>query len=195
MHFICIDKRVKDPNTGKTYIIMDNGEKIILPENIQSVPAVLLLSDNYKVLYGDDIYNHFRPQVQEAVVQSTQGNMEPSSFSFGGAGESMGMGVSSDNYSFLDMGSDDLGTKGGGGTRQMHNYVGLQGGEHTSMQAMSDQASVQGQGTTQGQGATQGQGQGQGTTQGGGGGQMTMEQLQSMRDQDFQQMSQQQRRV
>ena len=30
-----------------------------------------------------------------------------------------------DNFSFLDMGSDELEAKGNGGTRQMHNYVSL----------------------------------------------------------------------
>ena len=42
-------------------------------------------------------------------------------FSFGGYGG----GIASDNYSFLDMDSDSLGTKGNGGMRQMHNYVSL----------------------------------------------------------------------
>ena len=31
IHFICIDKRIKDEN-NKTYIILENGQKIILPE-------------------------------------------------------------------------------------------------------------------------------------------------------------------
>ena len=33
--------------------------------------------------------------------------------------------IVSDNYSFLDMTSDDLSAKGGGGTRQMHSYASL----------------------------------------------------------------------
>ena len=49
--------------------------------------------------------------------------MEPSSFAF--SGESSGLGVMSDSFSFLDMGADDLSTKGNGGTRQMYNYTGL----------------------------------------------------------------------
>ena len=55
--------------------------------------------------------------------------MEPSAFSFsGGGGGGFGSamcGVSSDQYSFLDMDSEQLNTKGNGGTRQMHNYVSL----------------------------------------------------------------------
>jgi hypothetical protein len=123
IHFICIDKRVKDPQSGKMYIIMDNGEKIVMPENIQNVPAVLLLKQNYRVLYGDEIYTFFRPQVRESVKQSTNNNMEPGAFSFASEGSSLG--VMSDNFSFLDQSSDEMSTKGQGGMRQMYNYVGI----------------------------------------------------------------------
>ena len=49
IHFICIDKRVKDPS-GKVFIVLQNGQKIIMPENVTKVPALLLLNQNYKVL-------------------------------------------------------------------------------------------------------------------------------------------------
>ena len=39
IHFICIDKRTKDPS-GKTYIILENSQKIIMPENVTRVPAL-----------------------------------------------------------------------------------------------------------------------------------------------------------
>jgi arsenate reductase-like glutaredoxin family protein len=48
VHFICIDKRIKDSN-NKTYIVLDNGQKIILPENVTRVPALLLLNKGYFV--------------------------------------------------------------------------------------------------------------------------------------------------
>ena len=51
IHFICIDKRVKDSN-NKTYIILDDGQKIILPENITKVPALLLLHQGNNVIVG-----------------------------------------------------------------------------------------------------------------------------------------------
>ena len=123
LHFICIDKRHQDQQSGKTYIIMDNGERIIMPENVQSVPAMLLLNQNYRVLYGDEIYNTLKPVVKESVRVSTQNNMEPSCFSFQGGGSMLG--VSSDSFSFLDQGAEELGTKGTGGQRQMYNYVGI----------------------------------------------------------------------
>lgn len=122
LHFICIDKRVQDKN-GKMYIVLDNGQRIIMPENVQSVPAMLLLNKNYHVIYGNDIYNLLKPVVKENVRVSTQNNMEPSCFSFQGGGSMLG--VTSDNFSFLDQGAEELGTKGNGGQRQMYNYVSI----------------------------------------------------------------------
>ena len=121
IHFICIDKRERDKN-GKVNIVLENGQKIIMPENVTKVPALLLLNDGYKVLYGDSIYSHFKPKHEAVNKQATNNNMEPISFSLGGSG---GFGIMSDQYSFLDQDSEALNTKGDGGLRQMHNYVTL----------------------------------------------------------------------
>ena len=119
IHFICIDKRVKEDN--KTYIILENAQKIILPENITRVPALLLLDKGYKVLYGEQILEHLKPRQEVEVRKATQNNMEPMAFSFGGGFSD----IVSDQYSFLDQGPEDLEAKGNGGMRQMHNYVDL----------------------------------------------------------------------
>jgi hypothetical protein len=120
IHFICIDKREKAPN-GKIYIVLENGQKIIMPENVNRVPALLLLNQGYNVLYGESIMQHFKPRQVVEVKKATQNNMEPTAFSFGG-----GFGnVVSDHYSFLDQRPEDLEAKGNGGVRQMHNYVDL----------------------------------------------------------------------
>lgn len=125
IHFICIDKRTKGTD-GKIYIVLENGQQIVMPEMVTKVPAVLLLKDNYQILYGDDIYNYYKPTQEVATRKATQNNMEPSAFSFDGGGFGGSMcGVSSDQYSFLDMDSEELNTKGNGGMRQMHNYVPL----------------------------------------------------------------------
>ena len=122
IHFICIDKRVKDSN-NKTYIILENGQKIILPENITKVPALLLLNQGYQILYGDQILQHLKPKQQQEVKQATQNNMEPMAFSLG-CGGNFG-DIVSDQYSFLDQDPNDLKADGNGGMRQMHNYVDL----------------------------------------------------------------------
>lgn len=122
LHFICIDKRVKDSN-NKTYIVLENGQQIILPENITHVPALLLLNQGYKILFGEQILEYLKPKQELEVKQATQNNMEPMAFSFGGGGFG---DIVSDQYSFLDQAPEDLEAKGNGGMRQMHNYVDLQ---------------------------------------------------------------------
>ncbi len=119
VHFICIDKRVQ--KQGKTYIILENGQEIVMPDNISRVPALLLLNDNYRIIYGTEITQFFKPR-QEVVRQvATNNNMEPQAFAIGGGG----YGALSDSYSFFDMGPEELSAKGNGGTRQMHNFVSL----------------------------------------------------------------------
>ena len=122
IHFICIDKRVKDTN-NKMFIVLENGQKIIMPENVTRVPALLLLNDNYRVLYGESILQHLKPRVEAEVKVATQNHMEPNAFSFSSGGA--GGFVASDQYSFLDMDADSLKATGNGGSRQMHNYVDL----------------------------------------------------------------------
>lgn len=121
IHFICIDKRIKDKN-NKTFIILENGQQIIMPENVNRVPALLLLNQGYNVLYGDAILQHLKPKQEVLVRQATNNYMEPSAYSFssGGFGN-----IISDQYSFLDMDSESLKATGNGGVRQMHNYVDL----------------------------------------------------------------------
>lgn len=137
IHFICIDKRIKDAD-GKIYIVLHNEQKIIMPENVTRVPALLLLNQNYKVIYGDDIYKHLRPQTQAQVQQATKNNMEPVTFQDGFGSFSGFGGIVSDNYSFLDQTDNDLGVKGEGGLRQMHNYVSLNESMNISMPLPQD---------------------------------------------------------
>jgi len=139
IHFICIDKRVKDAS-GKVFIVLPTGQKLIMPENVTRVPALLLLNQNYKVIYGDDIYAHLRPQTQIQVKQATKNNMEPVTFQdgFGAFGGFGGGGIVSDNYSFLDQSDTELSVKGEGGLRQMHNYVSLNDSMNLSMKLPTD---------------------------------------------------------
>ena len=79
MHFINIDKRVKK-NNGATYIVLENGQDILLPPSITKVPALLLLNRGNQVLFGNDIMLFLQPVKsghQEKLV-----NVEPDAFSF-----------------------------------------------------------------------------------------------------------------
>lgn len=139
IHFVCIDKRVKDAN-GKVFIVLQTGQKLIMPENVTRVPALMLLNQNYKVIYGDEIYKHIKPQISQEIKQATQNNMEPVNFQdgFGAFGGFSGCGIVSDNFSFLDQSDSDLGVKGDGGLRQMHNYVTLNESMNLSMKLPQD---------------------------------------------------------
>jgi hypothetical protein len=118
IHFICIDKRIKE--NSQTYIILDNGQKIILPESVVRVPALLLLN-NYSILYGEQILEYLKPKQVEEVSRATQNNFEPLAFSLNFSSSN----IVSDNYSFLDQSNEELSATGNGGMRQMHNYMDL----------------------------------------------------------------------
>ena len=115
MHFICIDNRKIKQN--RIFIILENGQEIMLPPSIDKVPALLLINNN-QAIFGDDIYNYLKPD--ETLINNISTNFqgEPDCFSFG----SYGASVVSDNYSFLDQPTDSLLAKGDGGMRQLYSY-------------------------------------------------------------------------
>jgi hypothetical protein len=122
IHFMCIDKRVKMGNAW--YIVLENGERVILPPQVDRVPALLLLADGHKILFGEQIKQYLQPRIVVANNAATQNNGEPFAFSIykdclGGHG------VTSDNFSFLDQSSEELSAKGSGGLRQMYNYASI----------------------------------------------------------------------
>ena len=104
---------------GKTVVILENGQKMLLPPTITKVPALLLVSRGYHVLFGNDIYRHLEPKEKIFNETATGMNGEPLAFSI------TEMAGASDCYSYLDMTSDELSAKGSGGTRMMHSYVSL----------------------------------------------------------------------
>lgn len=118
LHFICIDNRIKQDN--KTYIVLENNCHILLPQSINVVPALMLINNDYKVLFGDQILEYLKP-MEEIVVKQTlpNNNNDPSAYSFIQKYDN----IASDYYSFLDQ--NDLSAKGDGGMRQMYNYASI----------------------------------------------------------------------
>ena len=119
--FICIDKRQLDKKTNQTYITLENGGKVVLPPNIHSVPSLLLIKDNYRIIHGDDIIKFFHKDIKQQTNIATNFNGEPVSFRLGAS--SGGTNVMSEQYTLYDMSPDELSAKGTGGNRQMYNYV------------------------------------------------------------------------
>ena len=122
IHFLCIDKRVKS-GTGAWHIITETGEKVLLPPQVNRVPALLLLNKGHQVLYGEQILQHFQPKNASLNDVATGFNGEPNAFALGRESMGSGFGVASDNYSFLDQSADELSAKGNCGMRQLYNYA------------------------------------------------------------------------
>jgi hypothetical protein len=120
IHFINIDKRTKKQN-GATYVILETGQELLLPPTINRVPALLLLNENHKVLFGNDIGNHLNTKNVAYTNPTVKQNGEPLAFSLNNGG----FGVASDNYSFLDQNPESLSAKGDGGMRQQHHYASI----------------------------------------------------------------------
>lgn len=127
IHFICIDKRFRDPQTGGTYVILENQQKILLPPQVQKVPAMLLLKEGNKVIFGNDIIDKIKPKEELSNAKASGFNGEPMAFDLGNDNAG-GFGVASDNFSYWDQGSDELLAKGDGGLRQMYNYATVEQG-------------------------------------------------------------------
>lgn len=123
LNAICIDKRTVDPNSGQIYISLENGKKIMLPPNIQSVPALLIVKQNYRSLFGKDIMAYFEPLVKEKTTQAQQQG-EPIGISL--AASSAGVAIHSEQYTLYDLSPDDLSAKSTSNKRPMYQYVSAQ---------------------------------------------------------------------
>ena len=119
IHFLCIDKRKVIKN--KIYIILSDGKELLMPDEIKEVPALLLLNRGNRIIYGNEILNLFNPMLEKNKTRENKINGgEPLAFSNYEMGATL-----SDNYSYLDQNSDEMGVKGEGGLRQMHSFVKL----------------------------------------------------------------------
>lgn len=121
INFICIDKRVREPKNNQIYIALENGTKVILPPNIHSVPALLLIKQNYRVVYGDEVMKQLEPYIMNQKDIATNRNGEPSAFHLGNPMYSSN--IVSEQYTMYNMTPEELSAKGNGGSRQLYNYV------------------------------------------------------------------------
>lgn len=116
VHYMNIDDRIIDQN--RNIFIRKNHSMIPLPQCIDSVPSLLLLNDNNKVLIGNEIRDFIFDRLREHEYQSGSIGNEPVSYDFSNM-----YGVVSDSFSFLDQSADEMAAKGDGGLRQLYNYA------------------------------------------------------------------------
>ena len=124
---ICIDKRQRDHNNNNVIISLENGKKILLPPNIQSVPALLRVNKNYTVLLGDSqIIEYINTQYGKQQMSSPilESNGEPSAYIFSSSGGgSFNTTISSEKYTNYNLTPEDLNAKGMSKSRDLYNYV------------------------------------------------------------------------
>ena len=119
IHFICIDKRIVNKD-GKINIILENGSKVLLHPNINSVPSLYNIKTNSIFIGFKNILKELNPIEKQINNQATQNNGEPKAFMISEMGNSL-----SDNYSYLSLTSEELSAKGNGGLKMMHNTLGV----------------------------------------------------------------------
>lgn len=119
LNCICIDRRSRDPVTNQLMIQLENGKKVIMPPNVHSVPALLIVNQKYTAIFGDEIIKYFEPNVQTKTVEATQSvGGEPMGFHLGQSAN-----IVSEQFTYYNMSPEELSAKGRGAKRQMYNYV------------------------------------------------------------------------
>lgn len=105
IHFVCIDRRVKRNN--HTYVQMESGEEVLLPRTVTKVPALLMLQENNRVIFGNAIYDLFAPK-KEPAAQATRQAASQAPREFGNLGMlSSNSNVQSASYGMLNDGDED----------------------------------------------------------------------------------------
>ena len=122
LNFLCIDNREKDSSNNQIYIVLENGKKVIMPPNIQSVPSLLLVREGYRVILGDDIIQHYQIDANRETKKKISNQIhEPIGtelFLSNG-----GMNIRSEQYTAFNLTPDELSAKGTSNRRNMYNYV------------------------------------------------------------------------
>lgn len=118
---ICIDKRTRDPTNGQVYVTLENGGKVVMPPNIHSVPAMLLVKQQYRVIMGDDILKMLHPEIKNNMSARQNIPTEPTGYFL--SNSAGGTNIVSEKYTSYSMTPDELSAKGNGGARQLYNYI------------------------------------------------------------------------
>jgi hypothetical protein len=121
INFLCIDNRERDPKNNQLYIILEDGKRVSMPPNVQSVPSLLLVRQGYRVILGDDIIGHYHVDAnRESKKMISNQVREPLETGFISNG---GMNIMSESYTAYDLTPEELSAKGNSGRRNMNNYV------------------------------------------------------------------------
>jgi len=122
---ICIDKRKRDKNGNNILIPLENGRTIMLPPNVQSVPALLRVKKGHTILLGDSqIIQYLGEQYENPQVKNSailQQNGEPDGFMFQSSYNSSN--ITSEKYTNYHLTPEELSAEANSKARNLYNYV------------------------------------------------------------------------
>tara|TARA_Y100000389_G_C17450828_1_gene514664 strand:+ start:1414 stop:1905 length:492 start_codon:yes stop_codon:yes gene_type:complete len=116
--FFSVDTRDNTPNG--TYLILDNGSRVLLPVNVTQVPSLLVIDDMTKknvLVVGHEIYTHFKLVAEPKTEHVLDETPDPVSYQIADGGF-----VPSDKFSFITTSPDELLANGDAGLKQLHHY-------------------------------------------------------------------------
>lgn len=125
LNYICIDKRKRDESDNQIYVYLENGTRVIMPPNLHSVPALLLVNNNYQLIYGDSIVNHFHPKMKQYGSSTNSNILEPLGYHIGALSSSAN--ITSEKYTDYNLTPDELSAKSNSSSRKLYNYVSANG--------------------------------------------------------------------
>lgn len=119
--FICIDKRKRDETSGNIVIILENGDRVMMPPNIHSVPSLLLIKEQYRIIEGDSIITHLHPEIRTNKLRESNIPTEPTGYMLNSY--TAGSNIMSEKFTSYSLTPDELSAKGNGERREMYNYI------------------------------------------------------------------------
>uniref|UniRef100_A0A6C0HVA5 Glutaredoxin domain-containing protein n=1 Tax=viral metagenome TaxID=1070528 RepID=A0A6C0HVA5_9ZZZZ len=131
---ICVDKRTRDGN-NQYMVTLENGKQVMLPPNLQSIPAILCVKKNYTLILGTEpiieyvqsVFNLSLNSQQlfenpyESTVNTRPQYQDPVGFIM--TGNSNNNGILSEAYTSYDLSPDDLSAQSNSKNRPMYHYT------------------------------------------------------------------------
>ena len=126
---ICVDKRKRDVNNNQTVVVLENGQQVTLPPNLQSIPAILCVKKNYTLVMGKDpvlayLQEKFGTQYANAAFNHPGQRLqerEPVGITL--TGITLNSNIFSEAFTSYDLSPDDLSTKSTSQNRPLHHYT------------------------------------------------------------------------
>jgi len=133
---ICVDKRKRDGN-NQLVVLLENGKQVMLPPNLQSIPAVLCIKKNYTLVLGTEPITEYlqskfnlsknshqlfeNPYDKTSAVNKRPQYQDPIGFHMSEISSSNG--ISSEAYTSYDLSPDDLSAQSNSSNRPLYHYT------------------------------------------------------------------------